>query len=158
MTNRKNTNNGRFTIDFLKKTILGTQASFDMAGKGISPMYEELVEKMTAHPTFVCKVKEQKKKSRKPKRTYNGMNFAFMEAYISLQSNSEILTKKYNSVKVYAKKQKLSIYPFTKRWFLGEFDPDNKGFDMKKAVEEITQAGIKFAIHNADEEETEKAA
>ena len=158
MTNRKNTNNGRFTIDFLNKTIWGTKASFDMAGKGISPMYEELVEKMNAHPTFVCKVKGQKKNTRKPKRTYNGMNFAFMEAFISLQNNKEILTKEYNSVKEYAKKQKLSVYPFTKKWFLGEFDPDNKGFDMKKALVEITQAGIDCAIFNAHEEKTEEAA
>lgn len=156
MTNNKN--NGRFTIDFLNKTIWGTKASFDMAGKGISPMYEELVEKMNAHPTFVCKVKGQKKNTRKPKRTYNGMNFAFMEAYISLQKNSVILTKEYNSVKAYAKEQKLSVYPFTKKWFLGEFDPDNEGFDMKKAIEEITQDGIDKAVLNADEEETEEAA
>jgi hypothetical protein len=41
---------------------------------------------------------------------------------------------------------------------LGEFDPDNKGFDMKKALVEITQAGIDCAIFNAHEEKTEEAA
>lgn len=150
--------NGRFTINFIKKEITGTKASFDKAGKGMSPMYEELVEKMTAHPTFKCVVKEQKKKAKKPKRTYKRMNFAFMEAYISIQRNNEILMKEYKSVKAYAKKTGFSIYPFTKKWFLGEFDPDNEGFDMKKAFEEITQAGIDCAVFDAYEEETEEAA
>lgn len=150
--------NGRFTINFIKKEITGTKASFDMAGKGMSPMYEELVEKMTAHPNFKCVVKEQKKKAKKPKRTYKRMNFAFMEAYISIQSNNEILMKEYKSVKAYAKKTGFSIYPFTKKWFLREFDPDNEGFDMKKAFEEIRDAGIDYAILNADEEEIEEAA
>lgn len=150
--------NGRFTINFIKKEITGTKASFDMAGKGMSPMYEELVEKMTAHPNFKCVVKEQKKKAKKPKRTYKRMNFAFMEAYISIQRNNEILMKEYKSVKAYAKKTGFSIYPFTKKWFLREFNPDNEGFDMKKAFEEIRDAGIDYAILNADEEEIEEAA
>lgn len=151
-------NKTHFTINFFEETISGTKTSFNRAGKGISPYYEELTEKMNAHPTFTLVIKESKKKTRKPKRTYNGMNFEFMEAYISLQNNKEILTKEYNSVKEYAKKQKLSVYPFTKKWFLGEFDPDNKGFDMKKALVEITQAGIDCAIFNAHEEETKEAA
>ena len=150
--------NGRFTINFIKKEITGTKASFDKAGKGMSPMYEELVKKMTAHPNFKCVVKEQTKKAKKPKRTYRLMNFAFMEAYISIQSNSELLKKEYESVKAYAKNAGFSIYPFTKKWFLGEFDPDKEGFDMKKAIEEITQAGIDKAVLNADEEDTEEAA
>ena len=154
MTKTGKTNgNARFTIDFFKKTITGTKASFDKAGKGISPIYEELAEKMNAHPTFKLKIKEQKKKTRKPKRSYKGMDFEFMEMYISIQKNSERLMSEYESVKTYAKETKFSVYPFTKKWFLGEFDPDNEGFDMKKAVEEITQAGIDFAILNANEEE-----
>ena len=152
------TTNAYFFADFFNEKIIGTKTSFNKAGKGISPYYQQLTALMKEHPSFTLKVKEQKKKTRKPKRTYFGMDFKFMEAYISLQSNSEILNKEYNSVKAYAKKQKLSVYPFTKKWFLGEFDPDNKGFDMKKAVEEITQAGIDSAIFNAHEEETEKAA
>lgn len=159
MTKTGKTNgNARFTIDFFKKTITGTKASFDKAGKGISPIYEELAEKMNAHPTFKLKIKEQKKKTRKPKRSYKGMDFEFMEMYISIQKNSERLMSEYKSVKAYAKKTKFSVYPFTKKWFLGEFDPDNEGFDMKKAIEEIKDAGMDYAILNAYEEETEEIA
>ena len=49
--------------------------------------YEELTEKMNAHPTFTLVIKEPKKKSDKPKRTYFGMDFKFMEKYISIQKN-----------------------------------------------------------------------
>lgn len=154
MTKTSKTNgNARFTIDFINKAIIGTKTSFAKAGKGISPIYEELAEKMKAHPTFKLKAKEQNKKTRKSKRTYTGMSFNFMEMYISIQKNSERLMSEYESVKAYAKETKFSVYPFTKKWFLGEFDPDNEGFDMKKAVEGITQAGMDYAILNANEKE-----
>lgn len=38
----------RFTIDFFKKTITGTKASFDKSGKGFGAEYEELTAKMGA--------------------------------------------------------------------------------------------------------------
>lgn len=37
----------RFTIDFFNKTITGTKASFDKAGKGFGAEYEELTAKPT---------------------------------------------------------------------------------------------------------------
>lgn len=48
----------RFTIDFFNKTITGTKASFDKAGKGFGAEYEELTAKMAAHPDFELRVKE----------------------------------------------------------------------------------------------------
>lgn len=157
MSNNKKTNKttakAYFIINFFDGTISGTKTSYNKAGKGISPYYEELAMKMNAHPEFELIKKEPKKKSNKPKRVYKGMDFQFMEMYISIQKNSERLMSEYESVKAYAKETKFSVYPFTKKWFLGEFDPDNEGFDMKKAVEEITQAGIDYAILNANEKE-----
>lgn len=154
----KTTAKAYFIINFFDGTISGTKTSYNKAGKGISPYYEELAMKMNAHPTFKLEIKEQKKKTRKPKRSYKGMDFEFMEMYISIQKNSERLMSEYKSVKAYAKKTKFSVYPFTKKWFLGEFDPDNEGFDMKKAIEEIKDAGMDYAILNAYEEETEEIA
>ena len=73
----------RFTIDFFKQTIIGTKASFAKAGKGFGPEYEELTAKMAAHPTFTLTVKEQKHKATSAKKTYEGMDFKFMEDYIA---------------------------------------------------------------------------
>lgn len=148
MTNSKTS--ARFTIDFLNKKIIGTKASFDKASKGISPIYEELTVKTKAHPNFVLEVKEPKHKSNKPKRDYNGMDFAFIEDYINLQSNAATIMREYQAVKVFAKEQKMSIYPFVKKWFLGEFDPDGEGFDMAKAQMEITNWKIAQAVLYAD--------
>ena len=50
----------RFTIDFFEKEIIGTKASFNKAGKGCGPEYEELAEKMAKHPDFQLVIKEQK--------------------------------------------------------------------------------------------------
>ena len=133
MTNEKTNTKTYFTINFFEGTISGTKTSFNRAGRGISPYYEELTEKMNAHPTFTLVIKEPKKKSDKPKRTYYGMDFKFMEKYIAIQKNSEQLMVEYKAVKKFAEDAHLSVYPTTKKWFLGEFDPDGEGFDMAKA-------------------------
>ena len=148
MSNQKNTNS-RFTIDFVKHSIIGSKASFDKAGKGISPIYEELTTKMNAHPSFELIVKAPKHKSNTPKRTYDGMNFQFIENYINIQKNATQIMNEYNSVRAFAKEQKMGVYPFVKKWFLGEFDPDGEGFDMAKAKQEISEAVMATAVLNA---------
>ena len=152
MTKNNSTKKAYFTINFFEGTISGTKTSFNRAGKGISPYYEELTEKMNAHPTFTLVIKEPKKKSDKPKRTYFGMDFKFIKAYISIQKNSEQLMVEYEAVKDFAENAHLSVYPTMKKWFLGEFDPDGEGFDMAKAKEEIKQFGMDNAILNAQKE------
>ena len=56
----------RFTIDFISKKIIGTQASFNKASKGTGEIYEELASKIARHPNFEVAVKEQKKHIRTP--------------------------------------------------------------------------------------------
>lgn len=137
MKTTNNTNSVRFTIDFIKKEIIGTKASFDKASKGVGEAYDELAAKIAAHPTFALKVKEQKNAIRREKRTYEGMDFDFMEKYIAIQKKASVIMAEYNSVKKCAKDNGISIYPFVKKWFLGEFDPDGRGFDMASAKQEI---------------------
>ena len=96
----------RFTIDFFKQTITGTKASFAKAGKGFGPEYEELTAKMAAHPTFTLTVKEQKHKATSAKKTYEGMDFKFMEDYIATFENAT-LAHEYESVKEKVRNQGL---------------------------------------------------
>ena len=55
----------------------------------------------------------------------------------------------YEAIKADAKKWDIRVYPYTKKWFLGEFDPDKNGFDMAKAKQEITEYRMFRAILNA---------
>ena len=135
-----------FTVDFFNKTISGTKTSFNKASKGNGPAYEELTALIARHPGFELVVKEPKKQSTKAKRTYNGMDFDFMEAYIETRLNAEQVMKEYKAVKQMAKDSGISIYPLTKKWFLGEFDPDNQGFDMDAAKKEIADYRIAKAV------------
>ena len=79
-----------------------------------------------------------------------------MEAYITTQKIADQLMKEYEAVKKMAKASNTSVYPFTKKWFLGEFDPEGEGFDMKKAKEEISAHRIASAILDVpcDDDET----
>lgn len=138
-----------FTVDFFNKTISGTKTSFNKASKGNGPAYEELTNLISRHPNFELVVKEPKKQSTKAKRTYNGMDFDFMEAYIETRVNADQLMKEYKAVKKMAKDSGMSVYPFTKNWFLGEFDADKEGFDMDEAKKEIAAYRMTKAVLNA---------
>lgn len=139
----------RFTINFMTRSIIGTKASFDKASKGSGPIYEELADKIARHPDFKLVIKEQKVKSSKAKTTYEGLNFAFMESYISIQKNGAQIMLEYKSVKKMAEDSKLSVYPITKKWFLGEFSTEENPFDMEKAKKEISDARIAAAVLGA---------
>lgn len=138
-----------FTVDFFNSTISGTKTSFNKASKGNGPAYEELTNLIARHPNFKLVVKEPKKQSTKAKRTYNGMDFDFMEAYIETRVNADQLMKEYKAVKKMAKDCGMSVYPFTKNWFLGEFDADKEGFDMDEAKKEIAAYRMTKAVLNA---------
>ena len=140
-----------FIVDFFNEKIIGTKTSFDKASKGISPYYQQLTFLMKEHPSFKPVVKEQKKKPAKSKRTYEGLDFKFMEDYISIQKNSAVLLREFKSVKAYAEGLGKSTYPILKKWFLGEFDPEGEGFDMDEAKKAISQAGIDGAVIEAHE-------
>ena len=144
MNTNKNMN-VRFTIDFINKSIIGTKSSFNKAGKGFGAEYEELAAKMAAHPDFKLVEKEQKHKSTKAKRTYDGLDFDFMEAYIEIQPASEKLKNEYESVKQMAANCGTSKYPMTKKWFLGKFGTEDQPFDMEQARKDITDYRIQQA-------------
>lgn len=136
--------NVRFTLDFFKKTIIGTKASFNKANKGFGPEYEELTAKMAAHPDFELRVKEQKTKTTKSKRTYEGMDFKFMEDYIATFEDVS-LAKEYEAVKQMAEDCGTKAYPLTKKWFLGKFGTEDQPFDMEQARKDIADFRIKQA-------------
>lgn len=139
------TSSVRFTINFFNKTITGTKASFNKAGKGFGPEYEELAAKMAAHPDFTLEVKEQKHKTTKAKKTYDGLDFKFMEDYIATLANAKALITEYEAVKKMAKDCGTKTYPLTKKWFLGKFSTEEQPFDMEEAKEAIAQHRLAMA-------------
>ena len=148
-TNASTKTTVRFTINFFEKTITGTKASFTKAGKGHGPEYEELAAKMAAHPDFTLEVKEQKTKSTKAKKTYDGLDFKFMEDFISTLDAAKEMMAKYNAVKKMAKDCGTKVYPLTKKWFLDTFSTVNHPFDMDEAREAINAYRIQQAEKNA---------
>ena len=143
------TNKNFFVVDFFNSKIIGTKASFNKASKGNGPAYEELTALIARHPDFELETKEPKKHTTKAKRTYNGMDFDFMKAYIQTRANAEQIMAEYEAVKQMAEDANISVYPFTKKWFLGEFDSNGEGFDMEKAKKEIADYRIAKAILTA---------
>lgn len=143
----------RFTLNFFDKTITGTKASFNKANKGFGPEYEELTSKMAAHPDFTLVVKEQKTKTTKSKRTYEGMDYKFMEDYIATFEDASMV-KEYEAVKQMAEDCGTKAYPLTKKWFLGKFSDMEGGFDMDAAKKDIAD----FRIAQAEKKVAESLA
>ena len=138
----------RFTLNFFDKTITGTKASFDKAGKGFGAEYEELTAKMTAHPDYELVIKEQKHKATKAKRTYEGMDTKFIKDYIATLDNAKDVMVEYNAVQKMAKDCDTKAFPLTKKWFLNKFSTEMVPFDMGKAKEEINQHRIQAATES----------
>ncbi|MDO4174798.1 MAG: hypothetical protein Q4D42_08530 [Eubacteriales bacterium] len=154
----------RFTIDFINTTIIGTQASFNKASKGFGPEYEELTAKIAAHPTFKLAVKEQKHKTARAKRTYEGLNDEFIQAYISTLDNAEEMQREYKAIQKAAKGCRMKAFPMTKKWFLDKFSTKEKPFKMDDAREKISNFRIAQAtkplteISSDNAEQTRKAS
>ena len=141
--------NVRFTLNFFDKTITGTKASFNKANKGFGPEYEELTSKMAAHPDFKLVIKEQKTKTTRAKRSYEGMDTKFIKDYISILSNAKEMMAEYEAVQKLADDSGIKAYPLTKKWFLGKFGTEDAGFDMAAAKEAITQHRLAMAAEMA---------
>ena len=125
-----------FRFDFSNNTIVGSKTAIKKAGNPASEEYKELMEMRKIQPKFEIAVKEIKVKA--GKRSYKGLNQKFVEEYISIQVNAEVLNKQYCEAK------KLGRFSLVRKWFLSTF----KEFDMEKAKEEIAQAQL-IRIHEA---------
>jgi len=133
MSSRKNPI--RFAVDFASSTIIGTEASLNKARRYGSPEYKELCKLMKAHPQFTVVQKEIA--HNKSKETYKNLSFDFIEKYISIQPYADEIKREYEHVKEIAANMGLSVYPYTKSWFLKKFSVDGKPFDMDVARAEI---------------------
>ena len=160
MSNNTSTST-RFHFDFTAKAIVGSKASFDKAGKGVGPVYDELVALMAKHPDFACAVRASKKPA-KPKQTYHGMDIVFMLDYASAVNDSAFRAK-LEKVRDFLKKSKKPVYPTIKRMFMERFAPDNERFDYETAKVIVSESRYKGIItaatthtvsaNNADEGE-----
>ena len=92
---------------------------------------------MAAHSDFELKVKAEKNKSTRPKRSYEGMNTKFIKDFIATLTNAKEVMAEYEAVQKMAKDCDTKAFPMTKKWFLGKFGTEDEGFDMAAAKKRI---------------------
>ena len=117
-----------FAIDFAENAIIASKTTLKKASVPNSAEYKALMKLMKQNPTFSVAVKEIKKAE--GKNTYEGLNKAFIEKYISIQTNAADLKAQYEQA------AKTGKFPLVRKWFLNTF----KNFDMETAKREIEQA------------------
>ena len=117
-----------FAIDFAENAIIASKTTLKKASVPNSAEYKALMKLMKKHPSLTITEKEIKKAE--GKKTYEGLNKAFIEKYISIQSNADDLNKQY------AKATEMGKFPLVRKWFLNTF----KNFDMDAAKEAVEQA------------------
>lgn len=136
-----------FTVNFAENAIVASKTTLKKAGDSRSPEYKELMKLIKKHPTFA--VVEKEINSNKEKNSYKGLNGAFIQQYISIQSNADVLTKQYEKV------CGMGSFPLVRKWFLSTF----QNFDMTSAKAEIAESLLEkvYAI-SADQQNTAKIA
>ena len=117
-----------FAVNFAENTIVASKTTLKKASVPNSPEYKALMKLMKQNPTFT--IAEKAIKEATGKKTYEGLNKAFIEKYISIQSNAADLKAQYEQA------AKMGKFPLVRKWFLNTF----KNFDMAAAKEEIEQA------------------
>ena len=117
-----------FAIDFAENAIIASKTTLKKASVPNSAEYKALMKLMKQNPTFT--IAEKAIKEATGKKTYEGLNKAFIEKYISIQDNAGDLNEQY------AKASEMGKFPLVRKWFLNTF----KNFDMETAKAEIEQA------------------
>ena len=148
MSNKYSTN-PRFTVNFFNRSIVGTKASFDKAGKGYGEIYDELMRLISAHPDYAMEVKEQKKHTAKPKKTYAGLTIPLIRDYIELQKNADDLLREFINVRDLGEARNAK-YPTVKKWFCDTFKNITVD-EVKKAVNDHYLAQAKSDAHKMAE-------
>lgn len=143
----------RFTIDFTTKSIVGSKASFAKAGRGISPIYEELMALIANHPDYSFVAKEPKKRSSKPRQTYKGMDIAFIRDFLAAVGDTKTL-KTVNDVIAFAEAMKKHSYPLVKRVLFDAYDE----FDYASAKKIVNHYRHSQMLINAAKKAAEDAA
>lgn len=146
MTNTTSSSN-RFHINFADKTIVGSKASFDKAGKGFGPIYEELARLISLYPDYGFEVKVPETRSAKPKQTYKGMDVPFMLDYCSAVDD-EAFRSKLDLVRKFAKNTGKKVYPIAKRLFLNHF----ADFNFAKAKKTVAEYRANKMVRDAEAE------
>ena len=117
-----------FAINFAENTIVASKTTLKKASIPNSAEYKALMKLMKQNPTFTVAEKEIKKAE--GKNTYKGLDKAFVEKYISIQTNAADLKAQYEQA------AKMGKFPLVRKWVLNTF----KNFDMETAKAEIEQA------------------
>ena len=117
-----------FAVNFAENTIIASKTTLKKASIPNSAEYKALMKLMKQNPTFTVAEKEIKKAE--GKNTYEGLNKAFIEKYISIQTNAADLKAQYEQA------AKMGKFPLVRKWFLNAFE----NFDMGEAKEAIEQA------------------
>lgn len=117
-----------FAVNFAENTIVASKTTLKKARIPNSPEYKDLMKLMKQNPAFAIVEKDIKKAE--GKRTYKGLNEAFIEKYISIQANADDLMVQYEQA------AKMGKFPLVRKWFLNTF----KNFNMELAKEEIDKA------------------
>jgi hypothetical protein len=98
------------TIDYAKKNIEITKSFEKKAREYGSVAYHELSKVRNEFPSFDIVIKAPKVSN-----TYKGMDFDFMEEYISKQTNAEELMADFKKLR-----EKIN-YGEMRQWFIGKF-------------------------------------
>lgn len=131
------------TINHAEKTISVSKTFYNKASKFGTAEYKTLNNAIKQNRGYEIVFKTSDKKS------YHGLTFKRMEAYIKSQPNSEANLIAYSKAKEVAE-AKGSLYPYTKKWFLETFP--NYKLNEVSAMEMVETSSKTKDVTNVNED------
>ena len=148
-----------FVVDFINEEIKGTKSAFNKASKGYGYAYDELMKHIQAHPDYKCVVIAPKKRSSKPKATYEGLTLAFVKDYVEMVDIPKY-TQEMKNIIAFCGESGENALPKLKSWLIDTFkhfyaDERFPMADAKEAVRvwklEKAKAGKPASANTEDE-------
>lgn len=145
-------------INFTNHSIEMTKAEAKAASKYGSNSYNELMEVRKDFPTFEIVV-IAKQKSKNKATTFKGLNYEFMEKYITANEENNTVIKEFKALRgeienVDGIKATAKSYAYIKSWFLNKYPIF---VNYKKELENIDK-NIKASNEKINNENTKAVA
>lgn len=127
-----------FTVNYINQEIRGSERAFNRAGRGYEAEQTELTTLMNNNHGFKLVITESEKK----KKTYEGLNYSFVEEFITFNDPDrmpELKAFKENKIK----------FSTIKKWFLGIYKKESEEFNVDKELKKIREAKTNSEIETA---------
>ena len=130
-------------VNMFERKIVLTKKEMTAASRYGSDAYKALQDARHDNPGYEVVIVTRMVK--KPRETYKGLTYAYMERYINSHANADEIMAEYNELRLISECHcKARRYPKIKKWFLKKYPEVEKFGTEESNNETISETGAKY--------------